>query len=151
MSLRFRIHRDQRVVHTVVGELDSVAELRTYAEQLKGAPEFEDGFDHLIEFSDGGAGVDGSGAVQVLSMLVPPVLHVRVAIVASGDLEFAVACKFQSVYGLLDDLFAARRTLEEACAWLRIDPQPTGWGDWRIITGTTSETGQQEGGAGGGT
>ena len=139
MSVRYRIHRNLQVVHTIVdGKTDSLA-LNAYSDQLKRDPDFDSAFDHIVEFSMGDSGSTGTVPAQVLSHLVPPIARVQITIVAPGDLEFGIARQFQSIYELPDSVLTVCRDRKEALDRFSLDSEQPGWGAWRSVLTETPE------------
>lgn len=133
MCIRYRIHRNLQVVHTIIdGETDS-SNLSAYSDQLKKDPDFDSSFDHLIEFARIDPSSRGAVPAQVLAHLVPPVTRVQLAIVAPEDLEFGIARQFQAIYELPDDVYAVFRDRKEALDWLGLEGGQTDWGAWRTV------------------
>ena len=133
MSVRYRIHRNLQIVHTVVSETTDARELHAYSQSIRMDPEFGSDFDHVIELAEGHSGSDEMLAAQVFSHLVPPVFHVKVAVVAPGNQQFDLARRFQSIGELPTEVFSLFRNLEDALAWLGLDGDLVGWGDWKNV------------------
>ncbi len=133
MSVRYRIHRNLQVVHTIVdGQTDSLA-LNAYSDQLKRDPDFDSTFDHIIEFSMGDPESSSTVPAQVLSRLVPPIARVKMAIVAPGDLEFGIARQFQLIYELPEDVLTVCRNRKEALERFGLEGEQPEWGAWRTV------------------
>ena len=133
MCIRYRIHRNLQVVHTVIDDQTGAIDLRAYSDQLKKDPDFDSAFDHMIEFSKTDPSSDGTEAAQVFSHLVPPVARAQMVIVAPGDLEFGIARQFQSIYQLPDDVFAVFRDQSKALAWFGLESNQVEWGAWHSV------------------
>jgi hypothetical protein len=133
MCIRYRIHRNLQVVHTVIDEKTDSRDLNAYSDQLNRDPDFDSAFDHMIEFSMGDPGSTGTVPAQALSHLVPPVARVQIVIVAPGDLEFGIACQFRSIYDLPDEVLAVCRDQTEALDWFGLESEQPEWGAWRTV------------------
>ena len=134
MSVRYRIHRNLQIVHTVVSDTTNSQELRALSERVRRHPDFDPSFDQVVEISCEGQSPNDAFAAQVCSHLVPPAPRVKLALVAPGNLEFGIARQFQSIYELPDEVFFVARSLEGALAWLGLEGDVPEWGEWATVS-----------------
>ena len=133
MSIRYRVHQNSLVVHTVIDHTADQSELPMYREQITGVMDSGRRFNHVIELLPVDPRSHGIAVNLALLCLVPPIQRMPIAIVAPGDMEFDIARNFQLKYGLPRRRFAVFRTLREALDWLGVTYVQVEWGNWRIV------------------
>lgn len=127
MSITFTIHPSKNLIATTaVGEVN-YNDLLHYYDSLTGSPDYYPGLDEIFDLSEAVLRQITAEDVRQFSQLTMPDLpsgqSVRVAVIASGDLEFAIARMFQM--HIAEDasqkvrVFRNRRDAE---AWIDVTP-----------------------------
>jgi hypothetical protein len=140
MSIRYRVHRNLQVVHTVIDAAAEEADLCAYGDQVVSDVDFDSGFDRVVEFVWNGQPEEGSMTLRALYRLLPLSMHIQRAVVAPGDLDFGISRQFQLVYDLPDEQFAVFRCLTDALEWLGIETHQTEWSGWKQVGDTAFQT-----------
>lgn len=139
MPIRYRVHRNLQVVHTVIDSTAEEADLCSYGDQVVSDVDFDSGFDRVVEFAQNGHTSDASLTLRALYRLLPPSSRIQRAVVAPGDLDFGISRQFQLIYDLSDEQFAVFRDLTDALDWLGIETLQTEWSGWKQIGETNGE------------